>query len=122
MWLHLLTAAVLLQGLSGIGGGVALVADPSGAALGLPVTLLAESPFRDYFFPGLILLVLLGIAPLIVAWGLWRRRGWSWYGSVHVGTALLVWITVQIFMIGYSGDPPLQAHQVAVEPGTRMTW
>lgn len=106
---HLLAAAVLLQGLSGISGGIALVADPSGAVLGLPVTLLADSLFRDYLFPGLILFGVLGILSLIVAWALWRRLPWSFYGSAFVGIALVVWIIVQILMIGYSGDPPLQA-------------
>jgi hypothetical protein len=101
--------AVALQGLSGLGGGVTLVADPTGASLGLPDDLLEHSPFRNYLIPGLILLVVLGVVPLIVSWGLWRRRRWSWYGSVFVGIALIVWIIVQIMLIGYGTDPPLQA-------------
>jgi hypothetical protein len=106
---YFLIAAVLFQGLSGVGGGIALVAAPSGALLGIPLSVLAGSPFVSYLLPGLILLIVLGIVPMVISWGLWKRRLWSWYGSVIVGVALIVWILVQILMIGYGGDPPLQA-------------
>ena len=106
---HLLIASMLFQALSGLGGGGALVASPDGSLLGLPPTLLAGTPFDGFLFPGLILLFVLGVLPSIVLWGLWRRRAWSWYGSVLVGTALVIWISVQILMIGYENDPPLQA-------------
>jgi hypothetical protein len=100
---------MLFQGLSGLFGGGALVASPDGAILDLPLGLLEGTPFDSFMVPGLILLIVLGVAPAVVAWGLWRRRAWSWYGSVLLGTALVIWITVQILMIGYENDPPLQA-------------
>jgi len=106
---HLLIASMLFQGLSGLGGGGAIVAAPDGAILGLPPSLLEGTPFDSFQIPGLILLVVLGVTPAVVTWGLWRRRAWSWYGSVLVGTALVIWISVQILMIGYEDDPPLQA-------------
>jgi hypothetical protein len=105
---YALIAAVLFQGLSAFGGGIALVAAPSGALLGIPLSVLAGSPFGSYLLPGLVLLTALGILPLLVSWGLWERRIWSWYGSVIVGIALIIWIFVQIRMIGYGNDPPLQ--------------
>jgi hypothetical protein len=106
---YLLIVAVLVQGLSGIGGGVALLADPTGGLIGMPISMLAGSPFDDFLLPGLILLLVLGIVPLCVSWGLWRRRPWAWHGSVFVGASLVVWIAVQVAMVGYRGDPPLQA-------------
>lgn len=106
---YLLIVAVLFQGLSGVGGGVALIADPTGALIGMPVGMLARSPFDDFFLPGLILLLVLGVVPICVSWGLWRRRPWAWHGSVFVGASLVVWIAVQVAMVGYRGDPPLQA-------------
>jgi hypothetical protein len=104
-----LLAAVLLQGLTGAGGGIALVADPSGTLLGMPLSSLAGSPFADYFLPGLVLLVVLGIFPLLVSWGLWKRQPWAWYGGAVVGIGLIIWIFVQVAIIGYGDDPPLQA-------------
>ena len=109
MALHALTTTVLLQGISGVAGGYALLADPSGGLIGLPLAWLEGTPFSDYFVPGIILFSVLGVCPLVVAWGLWRRRSWAWYGSVLVGTSLAIWILVEIVMIGYQPAPPLQA-------------
>jgi hypothetical protein len=75
----------------------------------MPISMLAGSPFDDFLLPGLILLLVLGIVPLCVSWGLWRPRPWAWHGSVFVGASLVVWIAVQVAMVGYRGDPPLQA-------------
>ena len=39
-------------------GGVSLLLDPSGLQIGLPLSLLEGSPFRSYFVPVLMLLLL----------------------------------------------------------------
>jgi len=104
-----LAATLAAQGVSGLAGGYGLVADPSGEAVGLPLAWLGQTPFSDYFVPGLILLTVLGVFPLIVAWSLWRRRPWARRGALVVGAALLIWIVVEIVMIGYHPWPPLQA-------------
>jgi hypothetical protein len=109
MAFHALTATVLLQGISGLVGGYALLADPSGGLIGLPLAWLEGTPFSDYFVPGIVLFSVLGMCPLVVAWGLWRGYSWAWYGSLLVGTGLAIWILVEIAMIGYQPAPPLQA-------------
>ena len=109
MAFHALTATILLQGISGLVGGYALMADPSGVLIGLPLVWLEGTLFSDYFVPGIILLSVLGVCPLVVGWGLWRGRSWAWYGSLLVGASLTIWILVEIIMIGYQPDPPLQA-------------
>lgn len=106
--LFLLMLGLLFQGLSGLYGGGALVADPTGALLQMPLRLLDGSPFSTYRIPGLILLTVLDIGPLIGAIGLWLRRAWAWYGAVAIGGALLIWIGVEIWMVGYHATPPLQ--------------
>lgn len=105
---YLLVAAVLLQALSGLAGGIGLVGDPSGANLGIPLEWLAGSPFADYWIPGIVLLVVLGIGPLLVVYALWWRPNWGWLGSLAVGVALIIWILVEIMVIGYQPQPPLQ--------------
>lgn len=109
MTYRLLIAAVTAQGLSGVVGGLGMVMDPSGRAMGLPLALLDRAPFADYLLPGLILLTVLGIAPLVVARALWTGRSWAWPAALLVGAALAIWIVVQILMIGYQSSPPLQA-------------
>lgn len=101
-------AALAFQGLSAVAGGIVLLADPTGAALGLPLAWLEGSPFRDYAIPGLVLLTALGVGPLWVVYGLWLERAWSWTGALLVGLALLGWLAVEIAVVGYQPQPPLQ--------------
>ena len=108
MGVYLLMACLLFQGLSAIAGGIALVGDPSGGNLPIPLSLLEGSPFDDYLIPGLILLVVLGICPMVVLFGLWTRQYWGWISALLVGLALMGWIVVQVIIIGYSSQPPLQ--------------
>mgnify|MGYP006295956677 CR=1 FL=1 len=105
---YLLLVALIFQGVSGLTGGVGLVADPSGAALGIPVEWLGGSPFDDYLIPGVILFVVLGVFPLVAAFGLWQRRRWSRRAALLGGIALTIWIGVEILIIGYQPTPPLQ--------------
>lgn len=106
--LYLLIALMLFQGVSGLYGGGALVADPSGEMLKMPLSLLEGSPFETFLYPGIILLVVLGFFPVVVAYGLVRRTSWARTGALLVATALIIWIGVEILMIGYQSDPPLQ--------------
>ena len=99
---------LVFQGLSGCLGGVRLLADPAGASIDLPVELLAGSAFSNYFAPGLVLVLVLGLGAWVAAYGVWRRRPWGWTSSFVVGAALIVWLAIQIRIIGYHPDPPLQ--------------
>ena len=105
---YLLMVTILLQGLSGVVGGIGLVSDPTGGNIQIPVSWLEGSPFNNYLIPGLILLSVLGVFPLIVLYGLWKRLSWSWMAALFVGLALVLWIVVEILIIGYHPQPPLQ--------------
>jgi hypothetical protein len=105
---YMLMALILIQGLSGISGGIGLVLDPTGESLQIPISWLDDSPFDDYLVPGLILFFILGIFPLLVFYGLLRKTSWSWFASLFVGAALVIWIVVEIMIIGYQPRPPLQ--------------
>jgi hypothetical protein len=102
-----------VQGVSGIGGGVALASDPSGGNVGYPVSWLEGTPFNDYLIPGLILGLLLGVAPLLAVYGLLRRplwrwtdvwngwtgQHWAWTGSRIIGIGLVAWILIEVLVI-----------------------
>ncbi|MGD8717387.1 MAG: hypothetical protein PVH29_01065 [Candidatus Zixiibacteriota bacterium] len=105
---YVLLLLLLVQALSALAGGIPMVADPSGAMLGFPADMLDDSPFDSYLVPGLILTFVLGVFPLAVMFGLWRRSYWARFGSLVVGVALVIWIGVQILTIGYQADTPLQ--------------
>jgi hypothetical protein len=103
-----------------LGGGLALMLGPHGEIIPLPVALLQGSPFSDYFMPGLILFVVLGIGSAVVAVLAWRQQSWAPVLTVAVGAALLIWLVVQIAIIGYSNDPPLQLIYLVLGVATGM--
>ena len=99
---------ILFQSISGIFGGIGLIIDPSGEALQIPLEWLDGSPFANYLIPGIILFIVLGIIPFLIFFGLRKRKYWGWQGSIFIGLALIIWIVVEIIIIGYQHDPPLQ--------------
>ena len=105
------TAIVLeiLLGTGAIGGGLALMLGPNGEILPLPVAALSGSPFANYFMPGAILFTVIGLGPLGAAVLAWRRNAVAPLLAFAVGVALLVWLVVEIALVGYASDPPLQA-------------
>lgn len=103
----------LLLGIGAVCGGLALALDPSGGLIKMPITLLDPSPFNNFLIPGIILLVMLGIIPLIISYALITKRHWkaadtlnvfpgmhwSWAFSLYIGFALIIWITLQVYFI-----------------------
>jgi hypothetical protein len=101
-------ALELVLGIGALGGGMALMFGPDGEIIPLPVAALAGSPFTSYFFPGLILFVMLGIAPIVGAILTRARSRLAPWLAFAIGGALVVWILVEISIVGYSNQPPLQ--------------
>lgn len=109
----LLVSLHLFLAVGAIGGGIILLIDPSGELAGISLLLLDGSLFNSYFIPGLILFLLLGILPIIVATGLikqwdsiwleklniYKTKHWSLTFSLYIGFALIIWIIMQVFII-----------------------
>lgn len=104
----LLIACIIFQGISGLFGGLGLIIDPTGESLNIPRSWLEGSPFTNYLIPGLILFLLLGILPIYIATGFLGNRFFYWRLSLILGILLLIWIVVEIIIIGYQPNPPLQ--------------
>lgn len=106
-WLiYTLMALLLLLGLGGIGGGITLLADPSGQQMGLPPDLLKGLFIENYFLPGTFLIVVMGFGPYLVFYAVWKRLSWGWAAVLAQGFLLIGWI---IFQIALWGRPiPLQ--------------
>jgi hypothetical protein len=98
---------LVLQALGGIFGGAALAARPDGGLLKMPLSYIEDSPFHDYRIPGLLLLLVLGVFPLVVAIGLLQRRPWSWFGAFAVGCGLIIFELVEYEVIGYNVQQPI---------------
>jgi len=105
-------AAIALEvflSLGALGGGVALMLGPRGEIIPLPVSALSGSPFDTYFVPGLILFGVLGLGALAAALLVWLRHPVAPLAAAVVGGVLLTWLVIEIAIIGYTNDPPLQA-------------
>ena len=95
------TAVVLLivLGVGALAGGAALIAQPDGSVMKFPPSLLAGSPFSDYFFPGLILGGVFGLGSLATA--LLGLRGWhaAPFLAFAIGCGQMIWIVVELAII-----------------------
>jgi hypothetical protein len=98
--IHVLGGVLTLITLAALTGGVFLLADPSGAALGMSVTDMGTAPFPDYTVPATVLLVLFGLLPIPILIGLWREKRWARELAGMIGAALVVWITAQVIWFG----------------------
>ncbi len=107
---------IVMHGFLGMGalvGGSILIMDPTGSMVNLPDSILEQSPFTSFLFPGIILLLVLGVMPLVIGISLMRYvhwelgetlnlypdRYWAWTFSLYTGFALIIWIMVQVYWI-----------------------
>lgn len=100
-WYHPALGAVLaFVALGAIVGGFGLVSSPDGSNLGMSTSILRGTPFTDFTIPGLLLLVVIGIGSGVGALIVFCRHYWSGVSGMLFGGALLIWITVQVLMLG----------------------
>ena len=102
-------ALEILLSIGALGGGLVLMIAPRGEIMPLPLSALAGSPFDTYLLPGLILFGVLGLGPLVAARLAWLRHPLAPAAALVVGVGLLIWVAVEVAIIGYSNEPPLQA-------------
>ncbi len=95
-----LIALLVLLGLGGLAGGAVMLSDPTGAEMGLSLAMLENLPIADFTLPGLFLIGVMGVAPLVIALGLWRRIPWAWAAALTQGIVLVLWIGLQIVLWG----------------------
>ena len=94
---------LLFLAVGGLYGGIAMLADPHGDLIGLD-HILPKLPVSNFTLPGLFLLVVMGITPLVLIFGLLRHSRWAWTGTLVLGITLAVWLTFQAILIGF-GEP-----------------
>lgn len=113
--LYFLFVLHLFIGLNASAGGLLMILKPDGSLLGMQQVWLVNSPFENYFIPGLILFLMLGIVPLFVFYGLLRKSEmkllnslniykymhWAWTYSFYTGVITIIWILVQLVMTQY---------------------
>ncbi|WP_040948450.1 hypothetical protein [Gorillibacterium massiliense] len=110
---NILIALHIFLGVGALFGGGALMIGPDGSVLKMPSDLMEIKMFPDYFIPGLILFLVLGVVPLIIATFLINGREFrpfqflniygdmrsAWTASLYMGFADLIWITVEVYVM-----------------------
>lgn len=95
----LLIAIVVLVALTANSSGLLMLTNPDGKLLGLPLALLEGSPFPDYFFPGILLVVVVGFSSLMALYFLTLKHRNQYNWGLLAGVLLTGWIVVQVLLI-----------------------
>jgi hypothetical protein len=103
----LLVGMQVLLALIAVPPGVMMLNDPSGSTIGgqsvLPYLTQALPFIRDFVPIGIWLLTMFGVLPIAVAFGVWRSRRWSWYGSTFLGATVVTWIGIELLLFNSLG-------------------
>lgn len=93
---------MLFTAVTGVIGGALFVIEPSGDLLGADPTVLGPTPFSDWFWPGMLLGIVVGLGFLVTAIWLWQY-GWGANElSIFAGVGLIAFVLVEFAMIGFN--------------------
>jgi hypothetical protein len=90
-----------LVGVGAVVGELGLMIEPVGNRIGLSLELLNNAPFEDFFIPGFVLFVIIGIGGLIGALLAFIQNRFAGFVSIILGIAMIIWITAQVIWIGW---------------------
>ncbi len=90
---------LLLNAIAAITGGWMLISEPTGSTLDMPVSMLDNSPFSNFYVPGILLFLFNGICSLIVAIAVFMRSRHRYWMLMLQGMISLVWIVAEVIMI-----------------------
>lgn len=92
---------LLFIGAGAIVCGMMFILSPDGSRLGMTVDLLEDSPFKDFFIPGITLLAVNGVLSICAALLLFFNYRHAGYGVMILGGLMLIWIAAQVYWIGW---------------------
>ena len=101
-WYIILGVIQMFVGIGAVASGLGLILEPDGSNLGMNVEALTRSPFSSYLIPGILLLIVNGVGNIMGGILSLRKHVLSGYAGVLLGGALIIWIIVQVIMIGFS--------------------
>lgn len=98
----------------GFASGSQFLRDPSGGTHDMDTSILEGTPVGDFLLVGLFFVTCFGILPVLVIYGLWRLprwrwtdainkwtgQNWAWTAAAATGVILILWIVVEVILIG----------------------
>jgi hypothetical protein len=111
--LKILIFLLAFLGIGAIGGGGVLIVSPNGQLMGMPLSLLDQSPFHSFLIPGIVLFTILGLVPCLLIFALlkkpenrfaeilnaFRDMHWAWTYSIYIAFVLILWIQIEMVFI-----------------------
>jgi len=96
-----------------LGGGIVLILSPTGELIKMPLSMIGGSPFTSFLIPGIILFLVLGVAPAFLIYALLKKPGWkyagilnffpdmhwAWSYSIYIAFGLIIWIQVEMIYL-----------------------
>ena len=98
--IFILATIQALVGLSALPSGVLLMLFPDGSKLKMSLSMLDHSPFSSFFFPGLILFLIIGAGHCVGGHFTFNGLRWLAPGGAVCDISLMIWIFVQVSMVG----------------------
>ena len=110
----LIIALEIILAILGFFSGISFLQDPSGGTHGMDTSILMTTPISDFTPVGLFFVTCYGILPSLAIYRLWKlprwrridifnkwtRENWAWTVTVVIGVILIVWIAVEVALIG----------------------
>jgi len=96
---YVLGALQAFIGLTAITGGFRLVSNPNGLP-DFPIGWLSNSPFTNYFIPGLVLLIVIGFCNVLAGRVTFLRKRYSGGIAVVLAAFLILYMTVEVWFVG----------------------
>ena len=113
LMLWFLIFCLLFLALGGLYGGITLLIDPTGDLLGVG-DVLPLLPVPNFILPGIFLVIVMGLAPLLLSYALiarpnwawadpffkWSQHYWAWTATLVLVAVLALWLAVEGWLIG----------------------
>lgn len=98
----------------GFASGSQFLRDPSGGTHDMDTSILEGTPVGDFLLVGLFFVTFFGILPVLTVYGLvrlprwrwtdtlngWTGQNWAWTAAAATGVTLIIWIIVEVVLIG----------------------
>jgi hypothetical protein len=94
-----LITLLFVLSIGGLSGALPFILQPDGSLLGMSTSSLSRSPVDDYFWPGIFLLVVMVMWPLVNLYGITANKSWASMAIVALGIVTISWIIYQAYII-----------------------
>ncbi len=106
---------LLFLALGGFSGGIPMLTDPANGGYLQFAELLPQLPVSDFILPGLFLLVVMGLFPLLLTYALiarpawhgvdrffqWSKHYWAWTATLFLVVIIAVWLADEGWILGW---------------------